>query len=73
MYDKEKEKDPSSVHMKLEQTNLNVAEILEKLKAALAETKQCYKHCQEEMAKNQSNMVKKTIYQKGFFFVIIVL
>lgn len=57
MYNIEKEKDPSSVHLKFEQTNLNVAEILEKLKSSLAETKQCYKHCQEEMAKNQSNMV----------------
>ena len=59
MYNKDIDKDPTSVHLKFEQTNLNVAEILEKLKTALAETKQCYKHCQEEMAKNQSNMVKK--------------
>lgn len=59
MYNKEKEKDPTSVHIKFEQTNSSVAEILEKLKSALAETKQCYKHCQEEMAKNQSNVVKK--------------
>ena len=69
MYDKEKEKDPSSVHMKLEQTNLNVAEILEKLKAALAETKQCYKHCEEEMTKNQSNMVKKNCLPERVFFL----
>lgn len=57
MYNKDTDEDPASVQVKFEETNLSVAKILGQLKAALAETKQYYKHCQEEMAKNQTNLV----------------
>jgi len=50
MYDKKIDANPASVHVKCEENNQKVAEILESLKKALADTKECYQHCQKEMA-----------------------